>query len=298
MLKIEFEAEHDRYLVGWTNAGKFIFNRVSDNPKAGRHLSTHQVFSNNGLLLAIYLRNDVDLAGDAVKVYAGLKLLFTHKVHGDYLLHNDKSRINLSLDLGGAKALYGWLKGWTQELKYELPRAGAAPRQLSGFDAGSQFILTLRATEYRETGNRMIDVGLSDEDIFHLELYCLALGRLHYPSFSDAAVSDAMKPRAATRQASVNTSRDSQSEAPHELQPSSEGSYATEPASAPANARPLDIHNCRTAIYAVGMKRWPRRDLATIKRIQEQTVEIMDRLVKAGNAGDFTEWDRIYELQT
>lgn len=295
MLKIEFEAEHDRYLVGWSNAGKFIFNRVSDNPKAGRHLSTHQVFSNNGLLLAIYLRNDVDFDGHAVKVYAGLKLLFTHKVQGDYLLHNDKSRINLSLDLGGAKALYGWLKGWTQELKYELPRAGAAPRQLSGFDAGNQFILMLRATEYRDTGNRMIDVGLSDEDIFHLELYCLALGRLHYPSFSDAAVSDAMRPRAATSYRSANQVNDPKPDVP---QAPPAGPQAPEIVSAPSDARPLDIHSCRTAIYAVGMKRWPRRDIATIKRIQEQTVEVMDRLVKSGNAGDFAEWDRIYQLQT
>ncbi|MNG16745.1 hypothetical protein D3C84_1006830 [compost metagenome] len=48
------------------------------------------------------------------------------------------------------------------------------------------------------------------------------------------------------------------------------------------------------AIYAVAMQKWPKKNLATIEYIQEvATPEAMDRLIKAGNAGDFSEWDKI-----
>jgi hypothetical protein len=58
-----------------------------------------------------------------------------------------------------------------------------------------------------------------------------------------------------------------------------------------------DIDRTKKAVFAVGKNQWPAKDIQTIQYIQESSdIASMDRLIKAGNAGDFTEWDKIHTL--
>ncbi|GLE95209.1 hypothetical protein [Pseudomonas aeruginosa] len=59
---------------------------------------------------------------------------------------------------------------------------------------------------------------------------------------------------------------------------------------------PVRLERCRKAIYAVGMQRWKgSRDV--IEFIQDSApIAQMDRLIKDGNAGEFTEWNRIADM--
>lgn len=77
---IDFETVHRTYLKGSMDEAGWSFNPVNPaKPRTGRHLSTYQVFSNAGLGVALYLRNDFE-AGRAIKVHVGLKLVFSRKV--------------------------------------------------------------------------------------------------------------------------------------------------------------------------------------------------------------------------
>lgn len=295
MLKINFEAVHERYLRGGMEDDRYVFELVSpSNPKAAKHLSTHQIFSNNAIGVAVTLRNEVDEKGIATKVHAGLKLVFSQKKNGGYLLHNDPERITLNLDLAGVKQLYAFLKGWSASLTYDLVRFGVAPRQILGYVSDTEFLLTLRVSEFNPNGNpRSISVGLSDGDAFHLEMYCLALVKLLYPSFSDTTLSDAMRPRIATA-VSLNLPR-AETPAPSPCLPH----VATRAAQPDAredglSSTSLNPQRCRTAVFAVGMQKWPRAHRPTIEFIQEGSVEVMDRLIKAGNLGDFSEWEKVF----
>ncbi|KPC02175.1 hypothetical protein QO021_29365 (plasmid) [Pseudomonas amygdali pv. lachrymans] len=295
---IDFETVHRTYLKGCMDGGVWSFTPVNPaKPRTGKHLSTHQVFSNAGLGVALYLRNDFE-GTRAIKVHAGLKLVFSRKVKGKFLLHEDGQKISLTLDMGGVRGLYAWLAGDTPHFSYEIIRPDAPKKQLSGFEADLEFPLSMRAFENDSDGSaRSILVGLSDADIFHLQLHCLGLAKLLYPSLSDTALLAHMKPRlkAAPSCTPTNASPD----------PDNMGSGPTErPAEAHDPAIPasgealpdLDPEQAKRAVFAVGKNRWPRKDIGTIEQIQNGPVEAMDRFVKAGNAGDFTEWDKIYNL--
>ncbi|MGE8065128.1 hypothetical protein [Pseudomonas sp. NPDC089569] len=296
---IDFAAEHERYLKGKLEGGVWVFNAVNgSNPTSGIHLSTYQVFSNGGLGVALYIRNEFDEAGRAVKVHSGLKLLFSHKVNGRYVLAKDENRISLTLDIGACRHLYAWLAGAQPGFMYDLVRSGVNPRQISGFETGRAFPLTLRATEFSPNdGHRKIDVGLSDTDIFHIQMHCVALAKLLYPSMSDTALVHHMLPRTTAARAVVNEPTEVEA---LDHQPSQKG---PEPTDSPATVEPPalaalpDIAKTKKAVFGVGKNQWPAKDIQTIQYIQENsTIEAMDRLIKAGNSGDFTEWNRIYSL--
>lgn len=92
LLLIDFETVHRTYLKGSMDEAGWSFNPVNPaKPRTGRHLSTHQVFSNAGLGVALYLRNDFE-AGRAIKVHVGLKLVFSRKVKGTFLLQDDMQK--------------------------------------------------------------------------------------------------------------------------------------------------------------------------------------------------------------
>ncbi|SBW84232.1 hypothetical protein PVE_R2G0203 [Pseudomonas veronii 1YdBTEX2] len=295
---IDFETVHRTYLKGSMDEGGWSFNPVNPaKPRTGKHLSTHQVFSNAGLGVALYLRNDFEGAR-AIKVHVGLKLVFSRKVKGRFLLQEDGQKISLTLDMGGVRGLYAWLAGDTPNFSYEIIRPDAPKKQLSGFESDLEFPLSIRAFENDSDGSaRSILVGLADADIFHLQLHCLGLAKLLYPSLSDIALLAHMKPRlkaapschttiVATFQANMGPELPERpSEAPMHPIPISDGALAE-----------LDLEKAKRAVFAVGKNRWPRKDLATIEEIQNGPLDAMDRFVKAGNAGDFTEWDKIYNL--
>ncbi|MHC5195122.1 hypothetical protein ACYSUW_15305 [Pseudomonas frederiksbergensis] len=296
---IDFAAAHEQYLKGRLEDGVWVYNAVNPSkPESGIHLSTHQVFSNAGLGVALYIRNEVDEASRAVKAHSGLKLVFSHKVHGRYLLAKDKDRISLTLDIGACRHLYAWLIGAQPGFTHDLVRSGANPRQISGFETDRAFPLTLRATEFSPgEGHRQIDVGLSDTDIFHIQMHCVALARLLYPAMSDTALVHHMLPRKAPARAVVSGLNEA------EATDTDHGQFIQEPTapSMPTQPAPIvtapDVARIKKAVFGVGKNQWPEKDIQTIQYIQENsTVEAMDRLIKAGNSGDFTEWDRIHAL--
>jgi hypothetical protein len=298
-LLIDFAAEHEQYLKGRLEDGVWVFNAVNPlKPVSGIHLSTYQVFSNGGLGVALYIRNEVDEAGRAVKVHSGLKLVFSHKVNGRYLLAKDENRISLTLDIGACRYLYAWLTGSQPGFMYDLVRSGANPRQISGFETDRAFPLTLRATEFSPNeGHRKIDVGLSDTDIFHMQMHCVALAKLLYPAISDTALVHHMLPRNAAARAGQNKPAEIESPGHHPAQTSPEPTAPSVPVPPAAAAALPDIAKIKKAVFGVGKNQWAVKDIQTIKYIQDNsTVEAMDRLIKAGNSGDFTEWDKIHAL--
>ncbi|MBM5458959.1 hypothetical protein H8F21_15435 [Pseudomonas sp. P66] len=295
---IDFESVHQRYLVGSNTDGVWQYEPVNPrSPRAGKHLSSYQVFSNAGLGVALYLRNDFE--GElATKVHVGLKLIFSRKVRESFLLQKDDQKISLTLDMGGVRALYAWLAGETPAFTYEIVRPDAPKKQITGFETDLAFPLSIRASESDAFGTgRSITVGLADADIFHLQLHCLGLAKLLYPSLSDTALLAHLKPRVSAKQQihaplQPPSANDEPPQAP-EVAP--EQRYISD-ASVGSPASHVDPERSKRAVFAVGKTRWPRKDIATIEHIQQGPVEAMDRFVKAGNAGDFTEWDRIYNL--
>ncbi|WP_409287007.1 hypothetical protein [Pseudomonas guariconensis] len=291
---VNFEEFHQRYFQGRKCNDIWIFESVNpERPKAGVQLSTHQVFSSSGALaVALYVRNEINAAGAAIRVHAGLKLQFTRKVDGTYLLHRDPERISVVLDIGDVQKLYSWLSGNQSRLYVEAIRPGRARKNLRGFESDQAFALALKADEFDGAGGiRSILIGLSEADVFHLQMHCVGLAKLLYPSLSDTVVLAHLQPRKART----------------EYHCSAERSGAKVDGDRPSQAGPIDairhgasaspsLEKRRKAVYAVGMNKWPRRDIATIEEIQAGPEEAMDRLVKAGNAGDFVEWDRIFSL--
>ncbi len=288
IMLIDFPETHRRYLTAKRrDSGRWAYDLVNPaNPAAGTYLSHHQVFSNAAVGFGIYLRNyEIDaesaLAG---KVQAGLKLLFSRKQNGRYTLHSDPGSISLTLDLDGALALYRWLCGDAPSLTYELARTGTEYRTLSGYQADRAFVLVMRATRSAgesRTGSS-IDVGLGEADILHLQLYCIALLKLSYPTLPDETLRAHMRARAgAFRDTST---ADSFSVGSPEIGRAEEATSTSD----------LTEKRCSTAIFAIGMKKWPRRHLPTIEFLQSQGVNRMDQLIQAANQGDFSEWERVF----
>ena len=286
---IYFAETHRQFLQVRQIDGVWSYNPVNPNkPAAGVYLSNHQVFSNAALGFGVYLRNEIQ-GGVATKVHAGLKLLFSEKRNGRFLLHNDPGCIALTLDIGGVIALYQWLNGAALSLNYELPRRGGDHRVLTGFLADRSFALVLRATLAGASacdgivgGSRGIEVGLSDADVFHLQMHCVGLAKLHYPSMSDEALSSHMRVRRGPSDAVPSESAHNCPQSP----------LVGVNSAVQTNRTPQE---CARAVYGVGMRKWHRRHLPTIEFLQGQRVEVMDAMIQAGNRGDFAEWDRIYE---
>lgn len=285
---IDFESIYQKYMKGASLDGVWRYEPVNpSNPRAGKHLSTYQVFSNAGLGVALYLRNDFE-GTVATRVHAGLKLIFSRKVRETFLLQKDDQKITITLDMGGVRALYAWLQGEAPSLSYEIVRPDSPKKQLAGFESDLVFPLTIRATESDLYGSgRSISVGLSDADIFHLEVHCLALAKLLYPSLSDVALLSHLKPRA----------RASATLTAHVALQDPAGPADAFPQASPIHGVPasvLDPERTRKAVFAVGKSKWPKKDLATIEHIQSGPLEAMDRFVKDGNVGNFEEWDRLF----
>lgn len=292
IMLIDFPETHSRYLTAKRrDSGRWAYDLVNPaNPAAGTYLSHHQVFSNAAVGFGIYLRNyEIDtesaLAG---KVQAGLKLLFSRKQNGRYTLHNDPGSISLTLDLDGALALYRWLCGDAPSLTYELARTGTEYRTLSGYQADRAFALVMRAT--RSAGETRaassIDVGLGEADILHLQLHCIGLLKLSYPTLPDETLRAHMRARSGAHR-STSTAES--------ISITSSESRGGEEASSTCD---LTEKRCSTAIYAIGMQKWPRRHLPTIEFLQSQGIERMDQLIQAANNGDFSEWERVFGALT
>ena len=284
---IDFSETHRRFLTAKRrDTGAWAYDLVNpEKPAVGTYLSHYQVFSNAALGCGIYLKNyELDEQNAvAKKVQTGLKLLFSRQKSGRYQLHNDPGSISLTLDLDGTLALYRWLCGDVPSLTYELARQGAEYRTLSGYQADRAFALVLRASssgsESRCAGS--IDVGLSEADILHLQMHCVGLVKLIYPSLSDETLAAHMRAR------TCGHGRPASSVVP-------ESASADKKEVDSTAGRQLTEEGCAKAIFAVGMQKWQRRHLPTIEFLQSQGIERMDQLVQAANQGDFSEWERVF----
>ncbi|WP_183130875.1 hypothetical protein [Pseudomonas aeruginosa] len=75
---IDFKAEHTQYLKGRPSDSGWVYTPANPKmPAKGKYLAAHQVFSNNALNAAIYIRNDVNSAGEAISVHTALRLTFS-----------------------------------------------------------------------------------------------------------------------------------------------------------------------------------------------------------------------------
>lgn len=296
---IDLKKAHTDYLVARPDNGNWVYTPANQKmPAKGKYLAAHQVFSNNALNVAIYIRNDVNAAGKAVAVHTALRLTFSRKERSRYLLNDDPGKLSLNLGLGAVRELYRWITGQQARLDYEVVRAASSPKQLQGFSLqDGQFPWMITATEFNQeqSGSLTIQVGLSDEDLIHLQFYCLAYAKLLYPTFTDVAILELFKLNSggqvhAQSQIPVPHAKPEQPAEPRQVPRS-------QPHQPPADMQdPPALERCRKAIFAVGMQRWGgSRDV--IEFIQDSApAEQMDRLIKDGNAGDFSEWNRIAEM--
>ena len=309
---VDFAGYHTKHLVSRKVGGQWLYEPVNpQNPYSGKHLASEQIFSNHGLGVALYVRNQLDDAYKAVGVFTALKLSFSRKVDGTYLLSKDVNHISVALDLHGVRQLYTWATGSQMDLRTEIVKPGASPKTVIGYrmDRGGQFPHALKVIGPNSTGEQVvIDVGLNDGDLFTIAMFCIGYCKLLYPVIDGSVIERLL----AIPQVSAATGEGDTSEkfvhaqtsepAPNHLSASAPQDRLNDKAPLTLEQRPDDvlptpgIFKQQKAIFAVGMNKWPKKNRATIEYIQEvATPEAMDRLIKAGNAGDFTEWDKVAE---
>ncbi len=283
-MNIDFNAANSMYLVakpGGTDGawGYTPFNVKA--PRTGGYLSSHQAFGNAGLFFGIHLYNPVN--GNKVdKVGHSLQLCFSNKVDGSYLLGNDEQKEVFNLDIGAAARLYSFLTNKSSSLVLVFSRPGMAVRRLTGerLDTSSDGGLTLIAVSGRGGEYNKISMSLSRSDQVNLALHCLGYVRLLYPSLSDTAIGEVLIACGDDFRACAENAPDDHSAMPAETT-----------RTADAHRKPVNP-NVSKALWAIGNKKWPRRDLAALKKMQETlTPDELQALVDAGNAGDFTAWD-------
>ncbi|WGK63365.1 hypothetical protein QAO71_17640 (plasmid) [Halopseudomonas sp. SMJS2] len=296
---IDFSAAHRTYLQGRSENGQWVFNRANpNNPHAWKHLASHQIFSNNALGIAIAVRNTISDSGAATAVFSGLRLSFSSKVGGSYPLMQDPGKISVTLGIEAARYLYSWLRGFQSSFRYDVTRRGKVPMSIVGFASDSHFTHTLKATTKADDGTYAhIDVGLNAGDTFTMSMFCVGFAQLLYPSFSSELVANHLLITCPVPQIAGQANPDHSLSHANDFPATGQGTSQTE----------MDQHGvasqehakAQKAIYAVGMNKWERRNLQVIEYIQQTaSTEVMDQLIKAGNRGDFSGWEKLEALFT
>lgn len=296
---IDFSDAHRTYLQGRSEEGQWVFTRANPkNPRAWKYLASHQIFSNNALGIAIAVRNDVSDSGVATAVFSGLRLSFSSKVDGRYPLMQDPGKVSVTLGIEGVRYLYSWLRGHQPSFRYDVTRRGKAPISIVGFVSDSHFTHTLRTTTTTDAGAyAQIDVGLNAGDTFTITMFCVGFTQLLYPSFSSELIASHLLVASPAPHIAAQSSPD------HRLS-QVEGIPTTGQGSSPAEHEQSGVESmerakAQKAIYAVGMNKWERKNLQVIEYIQQTaSTEVMDQLIKAGNRGDFSGWDKLATLFT
>jgi len=289
---IDFETMHRTYLIGWSQDGTWRFTPTNERePRKGLYASSHQVFSNHALQIAISLYNATDDAGHCIAVSHCLYLLFSRKDGGTYKLSRDSGRIGFHLDVGVAGELYGLAAGHRDSFHYRVVRAGRPPKTLSGavvYRDSRRFVL-LNASSSKDGQSRSVEVELDRAAIIALSAHCIGYGKLLYPSLSDATV------QALLSSPSTNFRACAENEPAKGLaQPDS---VTGAPDAAPQNTAPArhvtkEVARLHKVIWAIGNQKWPRMKLPALQVIQKlDEPDVLQRLIDSGNAGDFREWD-------
>jgi hypothetical protein len=297
---IDFAKAHKEYLQGRSEGGQWIFNLANpQKPAAWKHLASHQIFSNNALGLAIAVRNQVSENGSATAVFAGMRLSFSSKIAGRYPLKNDPGKISITLGLDAVRYLYSWLKGQQTTFRYDMTRKGEHPKSVTGFNANTQFTHTLRIASTENDGSRsQVEIGLDAGDTFAISMFCVGFAQLLYPSFSSELIADQLLVRGQSPE--LSTQAVEKVFLPHandisdpDRNQSSTNLELLEDRGGHEGPSPGRL-KAQKAVYAVGINKWPHRNLKVIEYIQETaSIEAMDRLIKAGNRGDFSDWERL-----
>ncbi|MCF5382103.1 hypothetical protein GIW05_01015 [Pseudomonas syringae] len=298
---IDFETLHSTYLIAYEANRQWQYAPINpNNPQTGTFPSSHQVFSNHGLQIAVYIYNTVSESQVCTGVKHCLHLNFTHKADGKYLLAKDEFKIPFNLDLGVAGELYGLAQGHTDTFTYSAIRAGRAPKRLFGktlFKDGRRFV-TLKA-EFSKAGTPIkIEVELDRASQIALAAHCLGYGKLLYPALSDSSIQSLLSEvRPDFRACAVDSSVDSSTsgldepdrthgESTNSLRACAETVSVLTPQSLESSER------LKRAIWAIGNQKWPRMEIETLKRIQTiADPERAQQLVDQANKGDFRGWD-------
>lgn len=297
---IDFETLHRTYFVGWSQDGSWRYAPTNERePRKGFYPSSHQVFSNHALQIALSIYNTVDAVGNCVGVNHCLFLLFTRKEQGKYLLVSDQARIGFHLDIGVAGELYGLAVGHYDTTSYSAVRSGKSPKAMTGtatFRDGRR-VIVLRASTSLKGHLNSIEVELDRASAIALAAHCLAYGRLLYPSLSDAAVQSLLSnPSPYFRACAEKPPTD---QMPMETPATAErgGSslesvlHSTASFGLAATFTP-QIVRLHKVIWAIGNKKWPAMMLPALQAIQKlDDAAHLQRLIDSGNRGDFSEWD-------
>ncbi|MPQ69286.1 hypothetical protein [Pseudomonas sp. MWU12-2323] len=303
---IDFEDLHRSYLVSRNIDGRWLYTPTNvESPQTGFFPSTHQVFSNHGLQIALYLYNPVsstDRPPDrnlCTGVRHCLYLNFTHRVNGKYRL-NDDHRVAINLDLGVAGDLYGLAQGHRDSFSYKAIRSGKTPKRLYGtaFYRDGRRYVALRAESSKSGVSIKIEVELDRAALIALAAHCLAYGKLLYPSFSDSVVQTLLSDPAL----GIREGAESQS-TPTPLLDTPTSSNQQEPrrdefrACAENNPdqpsqKAILPERLRRVIWAIGNRKWTKMRLDALQAIQ--AIEDQERaqvMIDEANQGNFKSWD-------
>jgi hypothetical protein len=260
-----------------------------DAPRIGFFPSSHQLFSNHALQVALYLYNSINEQGVCVGVSHCLYLSFTKKVDGIYLLNNDRGRIAFNLDLGLAGELYSLVQGEVDDFTYRVVRSGKAPKSIiaSVQFKGGRRVVTLAADTSNEGRQVRVEVDLDRSAQIVIAAHCIAYGRLLYPSLGDGAVQSLLStPGAKSRACARNSDEPSMQLSPVDREISSAPNLGSDMAVS------LNVGRLRNAIWAIGNQKWASMQLEPLKRIQALTdASKLKAMIDAANSGDFSSWD-------
>lgn len=284
-MNIDFQSIHERYLTAQQVGDQWLYRLANHiNPKSGKQLVSHQVFSNHGLQAGITIYNTTFSSDTAQSVSHALTLTFSRKVDGKYLLRNDDGRISFYLDLGHAKALYRFVMGLDASLHIRLVRSGRAPKSLFGAcSAGAEtHCLTLTADE-----KASISVQLSDTDSLAIASFAIGYGRLLYPSLSDVAIQQMFMSGRGRVRACAEAHQEIESSPPRDFRACAESLPAENHIVESAQRARL-----KKAIWAIGQNKWPSMRIEALQKIQMTASDAeLQRLVDQGNDCQFQAWD-------
>ena len=288
---IDFEKTHRSYLVGSMIENVWQFKPTNErDPRSGFFPASHQIFSNAALQVALHLFNSINERGQCVGVSHCLYLNFTRKIDGVYKLNNDNGRVAFHLDLGVASDLYGFVTGSVDDFTYRVVRSGRPPKCIQGISIwrdGAR-VAVLRVEDGRKEA-ASIEVDLDRAAQIAVAAFCVAYGRLLYPSLGEAAIMAILSPPPKTRACAEKS-------APHD-QLEGETAFASQHAgSAQAQDDPATtqaLRRLRKAIWAIGNQKWPGMTLKALQAIQAlNDPDHLQALIDQGNAGDFAAWDK------
>lgn len=294
---VDFETLHREYLVGALVNNVWQYKPTNDrDPRKGIYPSSHQIFSNAGLQVALCVYNSVNDAGQCVGVSHCLYLNFSRRVDGAYLLNNDRARITFNLDLGAASELSNFVTGEADEFSYRAVRSGRAPKGFRGVAVvrGGKRIVSLCADATQDGQAARIEIELDRAAQIAIAAHCLAYGRLLYPSLGDAAVQSLMAPSRNFRACAEKfTSNGPLAEVQHQEPPPAKP--VRDAQSGHAKPSP-ELTRLGKAVWAIGNQKWPRMTLDALKAIQSiNDASRLQELIDQGNAGDFRDWDSYLE---